>query len=91
MTPEQFVYWLNGYFEITDLKVLGIRQCQVIKDHLDLVFGKETVDRSRGDVYRPVKKNNLSMSRDEMASSYGHRETSSIESNFDYKHKRQVC
>ena len=55
MTPENFVYWLQGYFEINDaagpsttsitpgkLKYLGEAQLQVIKDHLKLVLEKKT-------------------------------------------------
>lgn len=48
MTPEQFCYWLQGYFELgghdgkTDMKGERVR---IIKDHLDLVFKKVTPDR----------------------------------------------
>ena len=55
MTPENFVYWLQGYFEINDaagtsttsvtpgtLKFLSEKQLQVIKDHLKLVLEKKT-------------------------------------------------
>ncbi len=55
MTPENFVYWLQGYFEINDatgtgttsvtpgtLKYLNEKQLQVIKDHLKLVLEKKT-------------------------------------------------
>jgi hypothetical protein len=55
MTPENFVYWLQGYFELNDaagtsttsvtpgtLKFLSEKQLQVIKDHLNLVLHKKT-------------------------------------------------
>jgi hypothetical protein len=55
MTPENFVYWLQGYFEINDaagsgissvapgtIRVLSNDQLQVIKDHLKLVIKKQT-------------------------------------------------
>jgi len=55
MTPENFVYWLQGYFEINDaagisttsvtlgtLKYLNEKQLQVIRDHLKLVLEKKT-------------------------------------------------
>jgi hypothetical protein len=58
MTPENFVYWLQGYFEINDaagasttsvtpgtLKYLNEKQIQVIKDHLKLVLEKKTPDK----------------------------------------------
>ena len=50
MTPENFCYWINGYFEL-QLKVgdgssmLNGNQVQIIKDHLDLVLKKETPNR----------------------------------------------
>jgi hypothetical protein len=50
MTPENFVYWLQGYFEISDgcnplMRVpglLGGDQIQIIRDHLKLVLDKKT-------------------------------------------------
>lgn len=45
MTPEQFIYWLQGYAEISD-KAPTEKQWEVIKDHLKLVFDKQTPDRS---------------------------------------------
>lgn len=45
MTPENFTYWIQGFFEISDAKKLDETQVQIIKDHLDLVFNKVTPDR----------------------------------------------
>ena len=48
MTPENFVYWLQGYFELNDtagsgtLRLLREEQLKVIKDHLKLVLEKKT-------------------------------------------------
>lgn len=42
MTPENFVYWLQGFFELTESKNLSESQVQVIKNHLALVFDKKT-------------------------------------------------
>lgn len=42
ITPEQFVYWLAGFLEISDSKSITAKQTQIIKDHLDLVFKKVT-------------------------------------------------
>ena len=43
MDSLQFAYWLQGYFELTDSgKPLSAQQAQIIKDHLQLVFKKET-------------------------------------------------
>lgn len=41
MTPEQFVYWLNGALEL-GAKSLDEQQVKVIKDHLKLVLTKIT-------------------------------------------------
>jgi len=46
MTTEAFIYWLQGYFEISDAKTLNEKQVSIIKDHLALVLKKETPDRS---------------------------------------------
>ena len=50
MTPEQFTYWLQGWFELN--KTIDHRAgatpetLKVIEDHLQLVFTKVTPDRS---------------------------------------------
>ena len=45
MTTEQFVYWLQGFMEINDPDRIGPKETQIIKDHLALVFKKETPTR----------------------------------------------
>lgn len=43
MTPEQFTYWLQGFFEINGGEThLSIAQVQIIADHLQTVFNKIT-------------------------------------------------
>lgn len=42
MSPENFAYWLQGFFEIQNPKTLSETQVQEIKNHLDLVFTKVT-------------------------------------------------
>jgi len=44
MTTEHFVYWLQGFFELTDSKNLTEKQVKIIKDHLQLVFHKSTTN-----------------------------------------------
>ncbi len=46
MTSEQFVYWLQGFAEIHNPRTLSEEQWTVIKDHLKLVFDKQTPDRT---------------------------------------------
>ena len=48
MTPENFCYWLQGYIELTSGEGdLTEQQVQMIKDHLKLVFKKETPIRGK--------------------------------------------
>lgn len=58
MTPEQFVYWLQGFVEVTgETRACGVEGCgqdaclktnitdqqwQIVKDHLKEVFQKKT-------------------------------------------------
>ena len=42
MTPEQFCYWLQGYFELTQQVTLTATQQAMIKEHLQTVFDKQT-------------------------------------------------
>lgn len=44
MTPENFVYWLQGFFEISNPKELNEQQIEVIKNHLGLVLTNVTDD-----------------------------------------------
>lgn len=46
MTPENFVYWLQGYSEI-DGKCPTEEEWLVIQDHLALVFSKQTPYREK--------------------------------------------
>lgn len=38
MKPDQFCFWLQGLFELTDVTELDEKQTKCIKDHLKLVF-----------------------------------------------------
>ncbi len=38
MTSRDFVYWLQGFFEINDPQTINKEQTQIIKNHLNLVF-----------------------------------------------------
>lgn len=51
MTPEQFVYWLQGFTELSasgDVERIGLteKQWDTVKDHLKQVFDKRTPDRT---------------------------------------------
>lgn len=38
MTSRDFAYWLQGVFELADIKKLDERQTELIKRHLHMVF-----------------------------------------------------
>lgn len=38
MKPDQFCYWLQGFFEISDPVELDYEEIKQIKNHLNLVF-----------------------------------------------------
>jgi hypothetical protein len=39
MTPQEFAYWLQGFFELSPgTETLSKEQTQVIKNHLNMVF-----------------------------------------------------
>ncbi len=38
MNAENFVYWLQGFFEMTEAQKLTPEQVEMIKEHLHLVF-----------------------------------------------------
>lgn len=52
MSPENFCYWLQGYFEIVKhidhREGLSKEAVQVIEDHLKEVFDKRTPNRDNG-------------------------------------------
>lgn len=41
MTPKEFCYWLQGYFELTNHTDLTQDQVRIVKDHLAIVFNQE--------------------------------------------------
>lgn len=51
MSPENFCYFLQGYFEISKSNTLTELQVQEIKNHLDLVFKKVTPNLSTQSPY----------------------------------------
>jgi hypothetical protein len=48
MTSKDFAYWLQGLFELGNIKTLDERQVDTIKNHLKLVFLHE-IDPSYSD------------------------------------------
>ncbi|SRR3990167_3048198 len=44
MNERDFLYWLQGFLEISGTKTLDENQIQIIKDHLNVVFEKITPD-----------------------------------------------
>ena len=50
MNSRDFVYWLQGYFELAGTTDLSPEKCAVIRKHLNLVFAHE-IDPSVGSVH----------------------------------------
>lgn len=44
MSPENFIYWLQGFLEIADPAMLDDAQITIIKNHIKLVLTKVTPD-----------------------------------------------
>ena len=42
MDEKSFVYWLNGFFELSNAQTLDCNQIEIIKEHLALVLNKVT-------------------------------------------------
>ena len=42
MTPRDFIYWLQGYFELSDANTMTPAQVKIVKDHIALILKKET-------------------------------------------------
>ncbi len=57
MTSRDFCYWLQGYFEISGRQGLDGTQCQVVKNHLNMVFRHE-IDPSMGSLEHQHELNN---------------------------------
>lgn len=49
MNAQEFTYWLQGFFELSESNSLTEKQVEIIKDHLKLVFTKVTPDHSKED------------------------------------------
>lgn len=58
MTPEQFTYWLQGFAELNP-QAPNAEQWQSIRDHLNLVFKKETPVRVVGPAVAEPARNPL--------------------------------
>jgi hypothetical protein len=43
MTAEQFIYWIQGFFELSGATALNEEQVKVIKEHIALVLEKKTI------------------------------------------------
>ncbi len=58
MTSRDFAYWLQGLFELENPKTLNLRQTDIIKKHLALVF-KHEIDPSMGDKKHQTELDNI--------------------------------
>jgi len=44
MTSRDFTFWLQGFFEVSNVETISKVQVQIIKNHLNLVF-KHDIDK----------------------------------------------
>ena len=44
MNERDFIYWLQGFLELSGASELNSDQVKIIKDHIDLVMVKKTPD-----------------------------------------------
>lgn len=42
MNERDFIYWLQGFLELSEAESLNEKQIQIVKDHIELVLKKET-------------------------------------------------
>lgn len=49
MYSQDFCFWLQGYFEISEATELNEKQVEIIKNHLNLVFVHEIDPEYEGD------------------------------------------
>lgn len=59
MTSDEFAYWLQGYFEISETDTLTERQVGMIKEHLQLVFIKLTGKERTAEDINLIRTNQL--------------------------------
>lgn len=58
MKAESFAYWLQGFFELTNVEKIDEKQTQIIKNHLNLVFVHD-IDPKMGDEAHQEKLNEI--------------------------------
>ena len=56
MSPENFVYWLQGFLEISGAPDMSEQQLRIVRDHLELVLSKETPVYTQPTPSAPVPK-----------------------------------
>lgn len=44
MSPQDFCYWLQGFFEVAEPRTLSAKQTAMIREHLALVFENVTAE-----------------------------------------------
>ncbi|HRI00310.1 MAG TPA: hypothetical protein PK006_04585 [Saprospiraceae bacterium] len=58
MTSRDFIYWLQGFFELNNPQSIDQQQTEMIKKHLQLVF-KHEIDPSMGDESKQAELNQI--------------------------------
>jgi len=63
MTSRDFVYWLQGFFELSGATEMTASQVEQTKKHLSMVFVHE-IDPSAGDATQQEKLNQIHHGKD---------------------------
>lgn len=50
LKSESFIYWLQGFFEISEATTLNEKQINIIKEHLELCFEKVVSSAPQGEL-----------------------------------------
>ena len=54
MTSTNFIYFLQGFMELTDTEEITAEQLKMIKGHLQLAF-RDDIDKRMGDINHQIK------------------------------------
>ena len=86
MTSRDFAFWLQGFFEVSNPNIIGPKETEMIKKHLNLVF-KHEIDPSMGDEKHQILLNETHSKPTLLE--LGKKHNFNVEENIDPKHGKQ--